>query len=175
LWGQLGLQDDWSARAIQPYGWQVDVDFALFFRERVLGDSHRWNPAIREYVHQHPVDAPQYDHGQQILDALTNDPNGIAISNVRYAVPGVKTLALAWKDGGPYVTASKASLIDQSYPLVRLIPAVIDRVPGQPIAPQVREFLRYILSHEGQTALIEETGYLPLGVDIIRRQLELLQ
>lgn len=173
-WGQLGLEGEWRDRPIQPYGWKVDEDFALFFRERVLEHSHRWNPAIREHVHVLRPDGTQYDHGQQILDALARDRFGIAISNVRYAVPEVRALPLAWREGGPFVAASRATLIDLSYPLVRIIPAYIDIPPGGRPAPAVREFLRYALSREGQQALIEETGYLPLGPDAIRRQLEKL-
>lgn len=170
-WGDLGLTGEWADQPIQPYGWKVDEDFALFFRERVLGDSHRWNPAIREYVHVIRADGTQYDHGQQILDALAADRFGIAISNVRYAVPGVKTVALAWRPREAAVQADKATLIAQQYPLVRIIPAFIDRAPGQPVEPAVREFLRFMLSREGQQALVEETGYLPIDAAIIARQL----
>src|SRR5258707_10372578 len=94
-WDELGSRGEWSGRRIQPYGWKVDEDFALFFREAVLEDSHRWNADIREYVHVMRADGKQYDHGQQILDALAKDRYGIAISNVRYAVPEVRALALA--------------------------------------------------------------------------------
>ena len=174
-WGELGLEGQWADRSIQPHGWQVDVDFALFFRERVMGNSHRWNPQIREYVHIRYPDGSQYDHGQQILDALARNPSGIAISNIRYSVPGVRAVPLAWTEGGEYVDPDKHTLIDQSYPLVRLIPAVIDREPGEPVKPNIREFLLYVLSREGQTALVEETGYLPLGPVVRRQQLELLQ
>jgi len=174
-WGQLGLTGKWSRLPIQPYGWQVDVDFALFFRDRVLGGSHRWNPAIREYVHQRRPDGTQYDHGQQILDALAKDPAGIALSNSRYLVPGVKALPLSWRNDGDFVAATRASLINQAYPLVRLIPAVIDRAPGKSVAPAVREFLRYVLSREGQIALVEESGYLPLSKKAIARQLDVLR
>ena len=173
-WGDLGVKGEWADRPIQPYGWKVDEDFALFFRERVLGDSHRWNPAIREYVHVNRADGTQYDHGQQILDALAVDRYGIAISNVRYAVPGVKTVALAWRPGEAAVQADKATLIAQRFPLVRIIPAFVDRAPGRPLDPAVREFLRFMLSREGQQALIEETGYLPISREIIERQLALL-
>lgn len=175
VWGDLGVTGTWAGRPIRPYGWKTDVDFALFFRERVLGDSHRWNPEIREFVHITRPDGTQYDHGQQILDALAADPDGIAISNVRYATPAVKALALAWIREGPYVEATPASLISQDYPLVRIIPAIIDRAPGQPIAPPVREFLRFVLSREGQRSLVEESGYLPLGPKVIQRQLEKLR
>jgi phosphate transport system substrate-binding protein len=56
-----------------------------------------------------------------------------------------------------------------------MIPAFIDRAPGRPVDPAVREFLRYVLSREGQRALIEETGYLPLGAEALRVQREKLQ
>lgn len=174
-WGELGLTGEWAEKPIQPYGWKTDVDFALFFRERVLQDSHRWNSQIREYVHKKRADGSQYDHGQQILDALAADKFGIAVSNLRYANPQVKALALGWKHGGPYYEATAANLISQDYPLVRIIPAIIDRAPGQPVEPAVREFLRYVLSREGQRALVTHSGYLPLGQDIIDQQQQRLK
>ena len=64
--------------------------------------------------------------------------------------------------------------IHQNYPLVRIIPAFIDHAPGQPITPLVREFLRYLLSKEGQTVLVQESPYLPLSPAVIRQQLEKL-
>ncbi len=174
-WGELGLSGEWAGKPIQPHGWKTDEDFALFFREAVLENSHRWNEKIREYVHAVRADSTQYDHGLQILEALARDRYGIAISNVRYANPHVKQLALASSPGGPFVTASNATLISQEYPLVRIVPAYIDKPPGQPVDPAVREFLRYVLSRQGQRALIEETGYLPLGARAIEAQLEKLR
>jgi phosphate transport system substrate-binding protein len=174
-WGELGLKGRWARAPIQPYGWKIDEDFALFFREAVLQNSHRWNNAIKEFVHVMRADGTQYDHGQQILDALAKDPGGIAISNVRYRNPGVKPIALARQAGGPFVEASTATLISRQYPLVRIIPAYVDKAPGAPVEPPVREFLRYVLSREGQRALIEESGYLPLGPRAISAQLEKLE
>jgi phosphate transport system substrate-binding protein len=174
-WGKLGLTGEWADRRIQPYGWQVDVDFALFFRETVLENSHRWNTDLKEFVHVIQPDGTQYDHGRQILDALARNPTGIAISNVRYANPAVRALPLARREGEPYYEPTNANLIAQTYPLVRIIPAFFDVAPGQPVDPKVREFLRYILSREGQQALVHDSDYLPLGPDIIRRQLEKLR
>lgn len=174
-WGDLGLEDIWAEQAIQPYGWKTDVDFALFFRERVLENSHRWNPTIRQFEHVKRADGSQYDHGQQIVDALANDRYGIAISNTRYANPNVKMLALAWRDDGPWLMPSTASLIDQSYPLVRLIPALVDQPPGQPLRPAVREFLRFLLSRQGQSILLAESGYLPVGKAQLADERERLQ
>ena len=175
LWSELGVRGEWADQPIQPYMWKIDEDFSLFFREAVLEHSHRWNVDTQEHVHVMRPDGTQYDHGQQILDKLARDRDGIAVSNVRYAVPGVKTLALARDDAGPYYQATPQSLISQDYPLTRIIPAVIDRAPGQPIEPVISEFLRYVLSREGQQALLSESGYLPLGAPIIQRELEKLR
>jgi phosphate transport system substrate-binding protein len=174
-WGELGLTGEWADKRIRPYGWKTDVDFALFFRERVLGGSHRWNPDIEEYVHGTRGDGTQYDQGQRIIDALANDRHGIAISNVRYATPSVKPLALAWQPTGPYVDPTPANLISQAYPLVRIIPAIIDRAPDRSVEPRIREFLRFVLSREGQAALLEKSGYLPLGPKIAEAQLDKLR
>lgn len=174
-WGELGLAGDWADAVIQPYGWKTDVDFALFFRERVLEGSHRWNPAIREYVHARHADGSQYDHGQRILDALAADPAGIAISNVRYAHSGVKMVALSWEDDGPWQLPSDETLISQAYPLVRLIPAIVDKPPGGDLPAATREFLHYILSREGQQALVTESGYLPLSPEVAAKQRDKLR
>lgn len=174
-WGDLGLAGGWADKPIQPYSWKTDIDFALFFRERVMKDDHRWNPAVREYVHVNRLDGSQYDQGQQIVDAVARNRYGIGISNVRFRNAGVRPLPLAWKDGGPYVSASNATLISQDYPLVRLIPIYVDRPPGKPLDPALREFLRFVLSREGQSILLQHSSYLPLGLRERARELEKLK
>ena len=39
----------------------------------------------------------------------------------------------------------------------------MDRAPGQPLEPRVKEFLRYILSREGQQDIVDDGRYLPLS------------
>jgi phosphate transport system substrate-binding protein len=173
-WDQLGLTGDWHGRRIQPYSWKTDEDFGLFFRGAVLGGSHRWNVEVKEFVHTTRPDGSLYEHGAQILDTLAHDPFGIAISNVRFANSQVKALALAGRGSGPYYQATQANLISQKFPLTRIIPACIDRAPGEPVDPKLREFLRYVLSREGQRALLTDSGYLPLGTDAILQQREKL-
>ena len=67
------------------------------------------------------------------------------------------------------------TLIDQKYPLTRLIPAYLDRVPGQPVEPKVKEFLRYILSREGQQDIVDDGRYLPLNPAAVAAQLKKLE
>ena len=173
-WGELGLKGSWAERKIQPYSWRFDQDFGLFLRARVLGDDERPNPGVREFVTYNRPDGSVDDRGEQILQALARDPAGIAISNIRFANPSVKLVSLAATSSGPYVLPTAATLISRRYPLTRIIPAVVDLRPGQPIDPAIREFLRFILSRDGQSALVEESGYLPLGSKYVRAQLRKL-
>jgi phosphate transport system substrate-binding protein len=78
--------------------------------------------------------------------------------------------ALAARDGGPYVAPSKASFQDRTYPLVRSLYFYLNRPPGSAIEPRLREFLRYILSREGQEAIVRDGNYLPLPAAFAREQ-----
>lgn len=173
--GDLGLRGAWAHREIHPYAWKTDTDFALFFRERILCGSHRWNPATREVIPVERADGTQYELGQQIIDSVARDPDGIGISNIRFVSSSVKPLPIAWTKAGPYVGASDSGLIDRSYALVRIVPAYVDRPPGKEIDPAVAEFLRFILSRQGQTAMVEESGYLPLDAKEAQRSRRWLQ
>ena len=173
-WGELGLTGEWADKPIRPYGWPVDDDFALYLQDALLAGSHRWNNELRGFPHINRPDGTIYDHGQRIVDALAADRYGIAVSNLRYKNPGVKPLAVATTDGGPFYEATKANLISRKYPFTRIIPAYANRAPGQPLDPAVREFLRYLLSRDGQQDILRHGGYLPLGEQAIREQLEKL-
>lgn len=174
-WGQLGLTGEWEGRPISIYSWRIDDDFSVFLEREVLGGSHRWNCGIREFAHIPRPDGSIYDSGQQILDALASDRYGLGISSLRYANAQVKPVALAREEGGPYYEASKVNLIARKYPLAQIIPAYLKRPPGQPADPKVREFLRFILSREGQAAIVRDGGYLPLNQEVLREQLKKLE
>jgi phosphate transport system substrate-binding protein len=86
-----------------------------------------------------------------------------------------KPLLLGRNPDGPFFPASKETLIRREYPLGRIIPAEIDRPPGQPVNPAVRQFLLYILSREGQEEIVRNGKYLPMQPEAAARQREKLQ
>ena len=47
-------------------------------------------------------------------------------------------------------------------------------MPGQPVDPKVKEFLRYILSREGQEDIVRNGKYLPMQPEAAKRELEKL-
>lgn len=173
-WGELGLSGRWAREPVRPYGWALDDSFAIYLDGALLGGGHEWSCALRQFRHVHMPDGSIYDHGQQILDALARDPQGIAVSNIRYAGPHVRPLALGLDADGPFYQATERTLIEQLYPLARTLPAVVDVPPGGTLDPRVREFLRYLLSREGQQAVNEDGRYLPLSASMLSAQLRML-
>jgi phosphate transport system substrate-binding protein len=176
-WGQLGLTGEWADKPIHLYGWHESDVFSTFVERTALHGSHKWRCGMKQYAHIHRNDGTIYDSGQQILDDLSKDPYGIGLSNVRYMKPGdaVRPLQLARTAAGPYYAATRDTLIRREYPLGRIIPAEIDRVPGQPVDPTVKEFLLYILSREGQEQIVRNGKYLPMNPDAAARQREKLK
>ena len=175
-WDQLGLTGEWVGKPIHLYGWYESDIFSTWIERAALRGSHRWRCGMKQYAHIHRPDGTIYDSGQQILDDLSKDPYGIGLSNVRY-LQGTRTkqLLLGRDARGPYFAASKETLIDRQYPLGRIIPAEIDRVPGQPVTPAVREFLLYVLSREGQEEIVRNGKYLPMQPQAAAREREKLR
>ena len=77
--------------------------------------------------------------------------------------PGAKTLALSETDAGPWFKGTPDEVLERVYPLTRTIYLGVNQPAGKPPRPAVREFLRFILSREGQETFTEGAEkYLPL-------------
>ncbi len=169
-WKQLGVTGALADQPIHVYGPpNLGAGAITFFQARVLGGGAMWNEDLREYA----------DRAQMLAD-LSRDPLGIAYAPLAYANPGVKTLALAETTAGPYVALNRASVADRSYPLHRSVYIYYtidnDKSELSPTRgdPRVKEFLRYILSKEGQQDVEREGSYLPLTPAAVREQLRKL-
>ena len=49
-----------------------------------------------------------------------------------------------------------------AYPLSRLTFFNVNKAPGKPLDPALEEFLRFILSREGQQVVLDHASYIPL-------------
>jgi phosphate transport system substrate-binding protein len=62
----------------------------------------------------------------------------------------------------------------RSYPLSRFLFVYINRAPGKPLDPLVREFARFVFSKEGQEIVIKD-GYYPLPASVVKEELAKLE
>jgi len=174
-WGALGSAGEWADRPIHAYGSRISGGFSVFFQDVVLQGSGRWNPEMKEFFDVRQADGAVRDSGQQVLDAIGNDRDGIGVSSLHYTNPRVKPLALALDEASRAYEARRETLIERTYPLTRVIPAFINRAPGKPVDPKIKEFLRYILSREGQEDIAHDGRYLPLSAAAVHEQLSKLR
>jgi phosphate transport system substrate-binding protein len=174
-WGQLGLSGDWADKPIHVYGYNFDTGMAGYFNKVVLSDSSNWNSELKDFDNGRDEKGEVINAGVYILRALADDPYGIAFANVMYGNAKVKALPLARAEGGPYVEPSKENVWRRSYPITRYTTVVINRPPGKPVDPKVKEFLRYILSRDGMAAVVRDGAYLPLTRELIEEQLRKLE
>ena len=176
-WGQLGLTGEWADKPIQTYG-HAPSGTTRFFQLKVLGNSDKWNPNYRQYVETGSKMIADDDRAQRgglqhmLANELRHNRYGIAWTIVPQAskVAGLKPVALAVNEGAPYVMPSRESFQDRSYPLVRSLYFYLNRKPGSAVDPNLREFLRYVLSREGQEAIVGNANYLPLPAAMVREQ-----
>ena len=178
-WGQLGLTGEWADKPIQTYG-HAPSGTARFFQWKVLQNGDKWNPNFREYVESGSKMIADEDRVEQRLGLqymlkteLSNNRYGIAWTVMPQAknVTGIKLIAVAPREGGAYVMPSKESFQDRTYPLVRSIYIFLNRPPGKALEPKLKEFLRYVLSREGQETVERNGSYLPLSAAVVREQL----
>jgi phosphate transport system substrate-binding protein len=88
---------------------------------------------------------------------------------------GTRALALANDETGPYYKGTFQEVVDQKYPLSRVIYIYLNRKPGEPLDPKVREFLKFVLSEQGQQDVAKEGVFLPLTPKIVKEELAKVQ
>ncbi len=173
-WGQLGLTGEWAAQPIHLYGIDATLsNWSDLIQRVVFHGGDKWNPRLHEMVRggsKAPAD-------RQIVDAVAADRYAIGFNLMRVVEkePKVKALAIAADEGGAFIAPTEESMYRRTYPLSNSVYIYLDRAPGRPLAPRVREFMRYILSREGQQDVADDGMYLPLTAETAREQREKLR
>jgi phosphate transport system substrate-binding protein len=57
-----------------------------------------------------------------------------------------------------------------SYPLARFLYVYINKEPGKPLSPLTQEFLKLVMSRQGQNVVVKD-GYIPLPAAVAEREL----
>ena len=143
-WGDLGAHGEWATKPVHAYGMKPDTALAYFFQDRVLKGG-----LYGERVTGFPQSV-------DVVQKVTEDPLGIGFAAAMRETHGVKALAI----GDPPVALSEESLREGRYPLDRHLLIYL----RPPVAPYVREFVRFALSREGQEAVAASPQrYIPLS------------
>ena len=161
-WGQVGLTGDWAARPVSLYGRNSASGTYGFFKEHTLK-----NGDFKDSVKEQPGSAA-------VVQGVTVDRFAVGYSGIGYATAGVQAVPLTDKDGGRCMEATADNAYAGSYPLARFLYVYVNKAPGKPLDPLGREFLKMVLSREGQEVVVKD-GYYPLPSSITREELSKIQ
>jgi phosphate transport system substrate-binding protein len=174
-WGQLGLTGEWADKPIHVYGLNLRYHQATEMSDKLLKGSDKWNEGLRVYAN-YVSPAGKLERG--LNEDLAADKYGIAYIAAPTTTlgrgssnPRLKILSVAQTTAGPYVPYTLETVRDRTYPLIDEIYAYADRAPGKPMDPKVLEFLRFVVSQEGQAEVMRDGKYLPLTAEAAREQL----
>jgi ABC-type phosphate transport system substrate-binding protein len=160
-WGQLGLTGEWAARPVKVYMPLRTQASAVYMRKAALADG-AWRCGVVEA-------SPS-----ETVKAIARDPSAIGFGNIEDGVPGVRMLAVAEQEGGEAFEPSVQNVAAGRYPLTPYVYMEVNRRPGEPVPPHVKEFLRFILSQEGQR-LVALDAFFPLSPAEVNAELAKLE
>jgi len=164
-WGDLGLPEPWASRPIHLYGLKAPNGIEAYVRERVLlGGDYRTDIEFtkgRGFTHAFNVAA----------EDMAQHPGGLTYALLANVTPNVRVVPLSERDGGPYFMPTVENVYTHAYPLSRYVYIFVNRPPGAPLQPKIRDFLQLVLSRQGQQVVADEGVYIPLQPQVAREEL----
>ncbi len=147
-WGELGLGGEWSQRSVAAYGVERGTPLALSFQRNAM-DGHPFGGGMNGF--------PQ---SVDVVRRVANDPGAIGFAAAMRATPETRIVPIAAHAGDEPIALTEENIMAGRYPLDRFLLIYAPR----PLVSLVREFLRLVLSREGQEVVAASPqGYLPLS------------
>jgi phosphate transport system substrate-binding protein len=157
-WGQLGLPAPWGTRPIGLYGRNAASGTYDYFKQTAL-----YGGDFKDTVKEQPGSS-------SVIQGVATDPSAIGYSGIGYRTPDVRALPLQEDADAPAVEPTLDAALDGEYPLARFLLLCVNHKPGSQLDPLRREFVRYVLSKEGQQDVVKD-GYFPLTAEMAREEL----
>ncbi|QIT54642.1 phosphate ABC transporter substrate-binding protein PstS family protein [Aquisalimonas sp. 2447] len=147
-WGQVGLDGSWEDRDFTLYSRNAVSGTYGYFREHALCDGD-----FKDAINEQPGSA-------SVVQGVTESLNGIGYSGIGYRTSGVRAISLGQEDGELFEPNAE-NAVSGDYPLARFLYVYVNKDPNEDLPPIEREFLRLVLSAEGQQVVVRD-GFIPL-------------
>ena len=152
-WGDLGLTGNWASAPISLYGRNSASGTYGFFKKVALckGD-------YKDTVKEQPGSA-------SVVQGVSEDRSGAGYSGIGYTTSGVRPIPLV-KEGSDYVEPTYGNVASGKYPLSRFLYVYVNKEPNKALDPLTKEFLKFVLSKEGQEIVVKD-GYYPMSAKLV--------
>lgn len=157
-WGDLGITGNWANRPISTYGRNSASGTYGFFKKLVMKKGD-----YKDEVKEQPGSA-------SVVQSISVDPFSVGYSGIGYKTASVRALPLA-EAGTSFVEPTSENALTGEYPLARFLYIYVNKAPGKPLDPLTREFVKMILSKEGQQVVVKG-GYFPLAKAVTNEDLQ---
>lgn len=161
-WGQVGVTGKLADKPISLYGRNSASGTYGYFKEHALRKGD-----FKNTVKEQPGSA-------SVVEGVAKDVSAIGYSGIGYTTSGVRAVPLSVKDGQPASAATYQNVLNGTYPLSRMLYIYVAKQPGKPLPKVTEEFLKYVLSKEGQQVVVKD-GYDPLTSKLVDNQLKNLK
>ena len=146
-WGDLGLAGEWKDKPISLYGRNSASGTYGYFKEHALGKKD-FKPDVKEQP-----------GSSAVIQAVASDKYAMGYSGIGYATADVKAVPLAAEKGGKAFDANAENAYAGDYPLSRFLFVYVNVKPGAEPTPLVKEFMRMVLSQQGQQTTVKYAYY----------------
>ncbi len=153
-WGDLGLAGEWADKPIKVYGIKPWNGFEEFVRQKVLSKGTKRGEWRDDIAFEKVV----FPMAKRVAD----DRYGIGYSGLAYIDQGVRMLPLVVNAADAPQAPIYENVALATYPLSRLTYFNVNKPLGKPLNPTLAEFLRFVLSREGQQIILDHAIYIPL-------------
>ncbi len=148
-WDQAGLTAEWVDRRITLYGYGPEDGAHHIFQQLALnGGAFRLSMRVE-------------GGGSSIVQGVAADPGAIGFASIFYACKRVRVVPLAGADGQFYAPTEE-TIRNHRYPLIRFLTICVNKPPGQPLSGPAAEYLRFLLSRDGQR-IVADGGNISLN------------
>ena len=164
-WGQLGLTGEWANRPIHTYGLKPPNGIEQFVKWKVLQNGE-WRDGIQN------VKGQGFTHAFTVAsNDMHTQLGGLTFALLANVTPDVRVVPLAEKDGDPFIAPTIETVYKHTYPLSRYVYIYVNRPPGKPLEPKIKEFLKCVLSKQGQDVVAAEGVFMPLLPEVVAEEL----
>jgi phosphate transport system substrate-binding protein len=168
-WGDLGAKGEWADRPIHLYGLKPVNGIEQYFK-MVAMDGGEYKDGIQF------VKGKGFTHAFTVaVEDMATHPGGLTYALLANVRPNVKVLSVSWKDGAECYQPTVDNVYPHKYPFSRYVYIYVNRVPGKPLPPKVKEFLKLVLSKEGQQVVADERVFIPLRPEVVQEELRKLE
>jgi phosphate transport system substrate-binding protein len=174
-WGQLGLTGDWADQPIHVWAIKPWNGFEEFVRQRVLSVGGGATGPTASQRGEWRTDLNFVETVFPVSPAVAKDRYALGYSGRAYIGDGVKLLPLAENETGPAIAPGYENVARATYPLSRVCYVNLNKAPGKPLNPALAEFVRFILSREGQQVILNQAVFLPLRANQVANSRALLE